>query len=61
MDFTTEMDVVEDFLRAKMYSVHVGNDKGKKANFRRKCQAFTIQDDCLKYVHKLNNKDITGE
>ncbi|XP_076069784.1 uncharacterized protein LOC143041661 [Oratosquilla oratoria] len=31
----------------------------KKANFRRKCQAFTIQDDCLKYVHKPNRKDIT--
>ena len=61
MDFTTEMDEVEEFLRSKNYPVHVGNDKGKKANFRRKCQAFTIQDDCLKYVHKPNKKDITGE
>ncbi|XP_076037509.1 zinc finger and BTB domain-containing protein 11-like isoform X2 [Oratosquilla oratoria] len=59
MDFHTEMDEVEEFLRSKKYPVHVGNNKGKKANFRRKCQAFTIQDDCLKYVHKPNRKDIT--
>ncbi|XP_076061539.1 uncharacterized protein LOC143037290 [Oratosquilla oratoria] len=59
---------VKDFVEADVdcvlssvaeYPVHVGNNKGKKANFRRKCQAFTIQDDCLKYVHKPNRQDIT--
>ncbi|XP_076056266.1 zinc finger and BTB domain-containing protein 11-like [Oratosquilla oratoria] len=58
MDFNTEMDEVEEFLRSKKYPVHVGNNKGKKANFRRKCQAFTIQDDFLKYVHKPNRKEV---
>ena len=33
----------------------------KNDNFRRRCQAFTIQDDCLKYVHKPKKKDKTGE
>ena len=33
MDFTTEMDEVEEFLRSKTYPVHVGNDKGKKKLF----------------------------
>ena len=61
MDFTTEMDEVEEFLRSKKCPVDVGNDKGKKANFRRKCRAFLIQDDCLKFVHKPNRRDSTGE
>ncbi|KAK4299280.1 hypothetical protein Pmani_028422 [Petrolisthes manimaculis] len=59
MEFATEMDEVEEFLRTNKYSVHVGNDKVKKANFRRKCRAFVIQNECLKFVHKPNRKDMT--
>ena len=61
MEFGIEMDEVEEFLKLKKYPVHVGNDKGKKANFRRKCRSFVIQDDCLKFVHKPNRKNSTGE
>ena len=61
MDFSVEMDEVEAFLRTNQYPVNIGNDKGKKANFRRKCRSFVIHDDCLKFVHKPNRKDMTGE
>ncbi len=61
MEFASEMDEVEEYLRSKKYPVRVGNDKGNKANFRRKRRAFVIQDDCLKFVHKPNRKDITGK
>ena len=53
--------LVEAFLRSNQYPVNVGNDKGKKANFRRKCRSFVIHDDCVKFVHKPNKKDMTGE
>ncbi|KAK4316343.1 hypothetical protein Pmani_012472 [Petrolisthes manimaculis] len=59
MEFATEMDEVEEFLWTNKYPVHVENDKGKKANFRRKCRAFVIQDECLKFVHKPNRRDLT--
>ncbi|KAK3865700.1 hypothetical protein Pcinc_028710 [Petrolisthes cinctipes] len=59
MEFATEMDEVEEFLQTNKYPVHVRNDKGKKANFRRKCRAFVIQDECLKFVHKPNRRDMT--
>ncbi|KAK4316575.1 hypothetical protein Pmani_000913 [Petrolisthes manimaculis] len=59
MKFATEMDEVEEFLWTNKYPVHVGNDKGKKANFRRKCWAFVMQDECLKFVHKPNRRYMT--
>ena len=61
MEFANEMDEVEAYIRDKKYPVHLGKDKGKKANFRRKCQSFIIHDDVLKFVHKSNRKNPTGE
>ncbi|KAK4310549.1 hypothetical protein Pmani_017906 [Petrolisthes manimaculis] len=59
MEFATEMDEVKEVLRTNKYPVHVGNDKGKTANYRRKCRAFVLQDESLKFVHKPNRRDLT--
>ena len=61
VEFSTEMDEVKEYLRSKKYSVLLGKDKGKKADFRRKCQAFIIHDDALKFAHKPNRKNPTGK
>ena len=61
MEFSKEMKEVKEFLVSDTYPEHLGNDKGKKANFRRKCRSFVIQDNCLKYIHKPNSKDLTDE
>ena len=64
MDFTEEMEEVEEFLQ-KTYPEHLGNDKGKKANFRRKCRLFepvgrinkTFKNTC----EPLEMKDVEGD
>ena len=56
-----EMGEVEAFLRSNQYPVNVGNDKGKKVNFRKKCRSFIIHDDYIKFVHKPNKKDMTDK
>ena len=57
MDFSNEMDEVEEYLRTKKFPASVGPDKGKRANFRRKCKAFVIHDNCLMFVHKPSRSD----
>ena len=37
--------------------VNVGNNKGKKVNFRRKCRSFLIHDDCIKFVLYINQTE----
>ena len=60
MEFCKEMDEVEEYLKTKIYPLHMQNDKGMKANFRRKCRSFAIQDNNLQYVHKPNRKKLNG-
>lgn len=61
MDFSNEMDEVEEYLRTKKFPASVGPDKGKRANFRRKRKAFVIHDNCLMFVHKPSRSDSAGE
>ena len=40
---------IERYIREKVYPSEIGTDKGKKANFRRACNPFTIVDGQLMY------------
>lgn len=60
MEVSVKMDELEEFLLSNQYPEHVGNQIGKKS-FRRKCRELATQDNCLKFVHKPNRSDITGE
>ena len=53
------LEMVEEFLRRKIYPKKIAKDKGKKANFRRTCKNFLIKDGELFY--KKSGKVIFDE
>ena len=53
------LKMVEEFLRRKIYPKEIAKAKGKKANFRRTCENFSIKDGELFY--KKSRKVIFDE